>query len=224
MPHDTHHPAAVAIANWWADHLFGGTIGDTGDRSEGAGFTMALAVVAGVQGRPADPSKRDMFVDALARRVTDELARRIDRPEWAVTLSVDYGPDPMLADAAAEAGARGSFPWKTVTWTYLTHVVASLGYGGRDQVVWSVDGWDRPVCGVRQYGKRPESPRLPWRCSAPRYHDGDHVFDTPDPLCQAHLEIGTGSETCNRSASHDWHAADGHGYMSKLYHEFKAGV
>ncbi|MCW2846492.1 MAG: hypothetical protein JWR90_466, partial [Marmoricola sp.] len=106
---ETTSPAASAIANWWADHVFGGTIGRIDHPSHpepNGGITMALAVAAGRQGVPAESSKRDVFVNALARRIAADLERYDD-----VTLGVDYGTDPMLADAAKEAGvSTGSFP------------------------------------------------------------------------------------------------------------------
>lgn len=226
MPDSTapHHPAAVAIANWWADNS--GTLGDIGDRSEGAGFMMALAVVAGAQGQTMLRSKRQDFVDALARRVTAELERRADRPEWPVTIGVDYGPDLMLGVSAIEAGVpTGAFPWKTMTWTYADRVTASLGYQGQTVLVWSADDWERPTCGASKYGPAPAYVRLPWKCSAPRYHDEiDHTFDAPEPLCVADVVTWGGeTETCNRPAGGDVHESID-GYSSPRLHDFKAGA
>lgn len=205
---DLRSAPALAIANWWADHAFGGTIGDTGDRSDGAAFTMALAVVAGAQGVRAPADKRAAFVDDLARRVDEQLATRVDRPHFSVTIGVDYGPDPILADAARATGvAAGSFPWKTMTWTYPTHVVASLGYHGKDVLIWHADDWERPVCGAAKYSDAPEYERQPWACSSLLHHEGDHRFDTPVSLCTALVPTHTGASPspCRRPATDEYH-------------------
>lgn len=185
-------PAALAIANWWADRVFGEASASTGDAT-----IDALAVLSGRQGTPADSSKRDRFVWTLGRRVHTDL----ERSDFGVTLGVDYGPDPMLADAAREAGVSTSaFPWKTMTWTHREYVTASLGYGAAQVLVWSHPDWKRPPCGVGQYGDAPGYERLPWMCSAPRYHDSEHVFDASDPLCQHVYEGGfRAGERCLRS-------------------------
>lgn len=217
-----YHPAAVAIANWWADKA--GVVTGNGDTSDRGGFTTALAVIAGVQGQKIAPSKRDAFVDALARRVTAELARYA-AAEWgqrmSVTIGVDYGPDPMLADAAEEAGVpRGAFPWKTMTWTYADHATASLGYRGRSVLVWQAEDWERPVCGASKYSDGPAYERLPWKCSSLIHHDGDHDFSTPQPLCVGTIQRYSERELCNRPETDpDIHAA---GSTHPWAHDFKA--
>lgn len=199
---------ALAVANWWADRAIGGAIGDTGDRSLNGHVTMAFAVMAGAQGVAAPADRRERFVAELARRVEKQLEERADRPHFAVTIGVDYGPDPILADAAEAAGVpTGAFPWKTVTWTHYTHVVASLGYGAPSALVWQAEDWERPACGAGKYGDEYE--REPWKCSALRYHDGEHVFDAPDPLCAS----------CERPASDSHH--DMTDAWSARHHEFQ---
>lgn len=218
-----HHPAALAIAHWWADKA--GIVTGNGDQSDRGGLTTALAVLAGAQGQTLAPSKREAFIDALARRVTAELNRQAVRDsdyEPSVTIGVDYGPDWMLAEAAQEAGVlAGAFPWKTMTWTYPTHVATSLGYRGQSKLIWQSDDWERPACGTAQYDEKTYD-RLPWRCSGLTYHEDDHTFDTPDPLCSASVEKRGETKTCNRSANDSDHMVNDDYYGGFSWtHEFQ---
>lgn len=219
------HPAALAVANWWAGKA--GIVLGNGDHSERGGLTTALAVLAGAQGQTIAPSKREAFVAALARRVSAELARQAERDtdyEPSVTIGVDYSPDPMLADAAQEAGVSGgAFPWKTMTWTYPTHVVTSLGYGGKSVLAWQAEGWEHPTCGTGQYTDESPYGRLPRRCSGLMYHEDDHTFDVPDPLCSAVVEKRGNTEVCNRPANDSDHLVDD-GYYGTFswVHEFQS--
>lgn len=223
----THHPAAVAVAEWWADKA--GIVTGNGDQSDRGGMTTVFAVLAGAQGQTIAPSKREAFVDALARRVTESLTRQAESSsdyEPSVTIGVDYGPDPMLVEAAQEAGvAAGAFPWKTMTWTYPTHVATSLGYGGQTVLSWQADDWDRPTCGTPSYTDKPPYERLPWRCSGLRYHEDAHTFDAPEPLCTAVVEKNGVNKTCRRPANDSDHAINDSYYGRFSWaHEFQAGA
>lgn len=198
--------AALATAEWWAERVFGGSVGSSGD-----GLTDMMAIVAGAQGVEAASGKRGEFTAALAARVDSSLDRSGDR--FGVTLSVDYGPEPPLSDIAQQVGvSSGSFPWKTMTWTYPTHLVTSAGYGGRSVLAWHAADWERPICGQGKWGV---NSREPWKCSDLQYHEGDHKFDTPEPLCRG-VYLGKPCLKPRISEAHDLKDE----YYSRFAHEF----
>lgn len=86
-------PEVAAAADWWADTLFPGS-------PHRAAFRAAL-------------------VDALAEHLA-QYSWNPDVPELGSAMRAilnDYGPDPVLADAATAAGVDVSHaPWKTVMW------------------------------------------------------------------------------------------------------------
>lgn len=213
------HPASVATAEWWADKL--GMATGNGDNTPMGGLVFALAVASGSQGASVEASKRDKFILALAKQITRQLESRVDKPEWPITLGVDYGPDVELAAAADEADVPyGAFPWKTVSWTRTDHVTVSLGYGGKNVLIWQSESWVRPPCSSPKYGEAPEYKRQPWKCSLPRYHDGDCDFSIPQPLCTAIIKgIGSRDRECRRPEENDWHRLD-QAWSSSTYHEF----
>lgn len=209
--------AAAATAEWWAGHVFGGTAGSSGD-----GMADALGLLAGVQGRAAEPSKRERFVAALTEHVARALDRDADR--FGVTLSVDYGPEGALARIASEL-RLGGFPWKTDSYTYPDHIVGSVGYGAGTQLIWHAEGWEHPVCGQGQWDlDHPGGGRLPWKCSALRWHPvNEHTFDVPDPLCVAVIDRHGETKTCGRPAGDEGHRLDDE-YLSRWAHEFQPGA
>lgn len=203
--------SSLALANWWADRVFGGTVASNGD-----GVNTALSVLAGVQGSTQSGDKRELFVKALSSKISgalERMSKHSDDPR--VTLGVDYGPDMILSEAAEAAGLfRPNFPWKTMTWAYSTHVVVSLGYGGRNVLLWQSSDWVRPNCNAGKYDDNWD--RLPWKCSSLAYHDGEHDFSTPDKLCIAKVRDGV----CHRSEEDFLHRIEEDGYRSSRYHEF----
>lgn len=211
--------AARATAEWWADHVFGSASGSSGD-----GLIDAFALLAGAQGKAAEPSKRDRFVETLTARVVKNLER--DGAErFGITLSVDYGPEGALAQVAQEIGiGGGSFPWKTSSYTYPDHATAAAGYGGRTALIWQAEGWERPSCGQGQWDlDKPRGGRLPWKCSGLQYHEDEHTFDVPDLLCASTVERHGEPEACGRPANDSDHRLDDE-YLSRWAHEFKAGA
>lgn len=212
--------AGLACANWWADHVFGGTVASNGD-----GISTMLSIAAGVQGSPPPAAKRGAFVDALSRRIAEGLDR--DAPYSkipSVTAGVDYGPDTILSDSAREADLNcPNFPWKTNTLTYPTHVVASLGYGAPSRLVWHAEDWDRPKCNSGKYTDKGD--RLPWKCSGLLYHEEPHTFDIPVVLCDAMVDRWSGEqERCSDPEEASVHHVDSDGWKSPRYHEFHASV
>jgi len=221
----TAQEAAAATALWWADKVFGGAVGRNdvpGSTDSHASTAMMLGILAGRQGVPADAGLREQFEARLARYVYEQLELAL-RPRWSVTLATDYGPEGFLATLAREFGIGGSFPWKTVTWTYSDHLVTSLGYGTPHTLAWTADDYVRPPCGQGQWSDSPtDFERLPWKCSAPIYHSGGHVFDAPDSLCQAadpHRE----GRLCLRREDDEYHRSDLE-YMSQWAHQFQGAV
>lgn len=66
-----------------------------------------------------------LFGKELRRRILDS-----EQPLYSRTsLSVDYGPDTILADAAEHAGLEMQFPWKTNIYIRSTCLSVSFGYG-----------------------------------------------------------------------------------------------
>jgi hypothetical protein len=136
---------------------------------------MAMRIIAG--SNPIADGAPEKFVAAL----TEAIEARFDRGLEYVTLSVDYGPDMELAEAADAAGIHYSrFPFKTCMWLRPDLVTAALGYGAPTRIVWSAPDWVRPPCGSHQYDD--EWNALDPICSKPLYHDGEHGEWIPDPL------------------------------------------
>ena len=107
-------------AEWWADQVCAPTF-DNGDQSPAGAFTMALAMM---NTEAVTDDRRQAFVDALSAKLHEVNAGSF------FVLGVDYSPDPILADAAREAGVNpGNFPWKTTMWFYDDgSVKVSKGY------------------------------------------------------------------------------------------------
>lgn len=172
-------PAALAAAQWWAEQC-GAPVhiltpgGDHPDAEYGAVASSMMDEIT--RRHPIREGQGDKLVAALSVAIDKRLT-----DNGAVTLSVDYGPDRVLADAADAAGVHTSrFPMKTVMWARPTHVTASLGYRGRDRLVWMAPDWPRPDCGNHKV--EADYYPLPFVCSKPRYHDEDCGEWIPDTV------------------------------------------
>lgn len=167
MSNDNASPVATAAAEWWAEQVGAPVFRQVRpeERDESSSATEMLLGFEAAR-HPVSEQAGRKFVPALAKRIDDALARGLD---W-YTLSVDYGPDPELAEAAAEAGVSCSrFPIKTNMWIRPDHITASRGYGARAVLVWVSPGWQRPPCGdSRQVDGYP----VDEICTRPQYHDG----------------------------------------------------
>jgi hypothetical protein len=132
MADQTLSHAAQVAAKWWADKLRGPAKMDAGsgsggrrDRSLEMAEVMATVLHA-TEDRSADDA--DRFEQALAIYVQAGL----DRGDYGVTLSTDYGPDYELLEVADSCGVQlgmASLPWKTAMWVKPTSVRVSEGYG-----------------------------------------------------------------------------------------------
>lgn len=100
---------ALAIANWWGDHVHTNTHHDNGDNSMTGLFTSILADRLNEE---VTDEARKKFVDIL----TDKILKRAEEKGRLLSFDLvcDYGPSIFLSDAAKEAGINcNNFPWKT---------------------------------------------------------------------------------------------------------------
>jgi hypothetical protein len=161
--------AAQAAAHWWAEQLADPTFrNDTEPNLAGAMAEMLS------ERQPVLPTQLQEFERVLAAEIDVRLVRQASGQVFPVMLGVDYGPDPILGDAADLAGAPSSrFPWKTNMTVHADHVIAALGYRAPWQIIWSAPDWQRPLCRAQHYRDLPEAPyyeKLDETCGKPRYH------------------------------------------------------
>lgn len=150
-------PEAVAAAAWWAAKIGHAThiIGRPDDPSVATGTAFANAATA-FAGRTYTDEQREAFREALAARIEEHIQKFSERWPWEGswdpaepfrasamrTIHCDYGPDPMLADAAEQAGIKVTMldvPMKTVMWVNPGEVKVSEGYGADPVTVWAAD-------------------------------------------------------------------------------------
>lgn len=185
--------AARAAAEWWATQIGAPTfrvVRDT-ERDFASDFTE-ITMLSLAHRHPVSPELGTRFADALEAAITAELDKQAQRialrpdsedQEPSTHLGIDYGPDPILADAAEAAGVHTSrFPSKTNMWVSPQYVTASLGYGAPTTLIWSAPDWRRPTCGQQRYdGPSGEAEPRDEQCGRLRYHDGPCGEFKPDP-------------------------------------------
>lgn len=165
--------AAEAVGQWWAEQVGAPRFQNVRpeERSWESDFVSVTAHMLADK-HPVTPEAGRGFAQALQRRVEEDLKR----PGWT-HLGVDYGPDPMLAEAAEEAGVSMSrFPWKTSMWVHRDYVTVSTGYGAPIRLVWNAQDWKRPACGSNRY----DGDFFDEVCPKPRYHEGECGDWVPD--------------------------------------------
>lgn len=170
--------AARAAAEWWAKQVGAPVhrLVRKEERNDASDFAE-LAMLVAASNHPVPAGATAGFTDAL-EKLYDELLVRCDG--W-VSLGVDYGPDPQLAEIANAHGIHPSrFPMKTNVYVRPDHVTASLGYHGPYRLVWAHPDWKRPTCHSLQYDERAQKFGT-GRCTLPIYHEGDHGGWEPDP-------------------------------------------
>ena len=138
-------PEAKAAAAWWASRL-GRASHDLGTREPGEAASTAFAGFASaVLGDRFTDGDRDAFRRELALAIEDHLASsswRPDEPRWGSAIRaimVDYGPDPVLKQAAQRAGLELKtldLPLKTVMWVNPGQVSVGEGYNAPPVVIW----------------------------------------------------------------------------------------
>jgi len=156
-----------ALAQWWAEQLGAQPFATSGD-----GTIDMLLTMARPRGGALTEEQTTKFVDFLAAWIDE----RVERFEYGVMLSTDYGPEGALVDAAEAAGIPFSrFPIKTLTVAHPDYVTTSLGYGAGSVLLWSREGWERGTCNTQNYVTDKTQPygyrKLPEKCGLPRFHE-----------------------------------------------------
>ena len=118
-------------AKWWRQRLENkaslGNFRVTESDTPGGGEIMALMAMAMGRGAAEKPEALDKFEEVLARIIKEKVEQN-----ESFNLSVDYGPDSNLYNAAREAKLSNPvFPVKTMMWISKEKVTVSLGYHGR---------------------------------------------------------------------------------------------
>lgn len=110
---------AKIAADWWKNNIGKRARQDNGD-------PLASIMLLMVSAREIiSNEQKTVFAEELKQTIKQEL-ERLGR----VYLSVDYGPDAELADAADKAGiSYAAFPVKTSMWIYEGKVSVACGYG-----------------------------------------------------------------------------------------------
>lgn len=212
--------AARATAEWWADKVFGSAVAPVTTHADPMGGIALAAMSLLKDASPVDTEKREAYVVGVSAWVLDCLSRQVvNGSEPRVTIMTDYGASSELRHVDQRLGIPGArYPSKSITFTYGDHVVASFGYQGQHTLIWAEEGWEHPPCHQGQWDlSTPRGGRLPFKCSAPRYHPTEeHVFDIPDPLCQGEHPYEPG-KVCNQPRDADCHKPDG---WMRWVHEF----
>lgn len=170
-----------AAAMWWAEqigapiHMATTGRADDPDREYGDFVFMAMQTISARH--PVTTDQGAAFVAALAPVIDDTMG------DW-LSLDVDYGPCLMLANAAKSTGIDLSrFPIKTHMSMTPMYVIAALGYGSPNRLIWRHPEWDRPACNSMRYEERPGQHMLWFEevCGLPRFHeDREHGDWKPD--------------------------------------------
>ncbi len=142
-------PEAEAAAAWWASRL-GNARHDLGRRDPDARRkTAETALFGALMARAFTSGQREAFRREVAAAVEAVIAAdaeaghwRPENPRWGSagrSICVDYGPDPVLRDAAARAGiALGplDLPLKTCMWVTPGRGSVREGHGAETVTVW----------------------------------------------------------------------------------------
>lgn len=129
--------AVDLAAEWWANCLRAKPVLDNGDRSNV--FSVGLAEIHASQHELPSAEKIRIFKAELGAAIVEQFAA--GKFEYEVTISVDYDPCAMLANAlkaaAIESRTKGAgFPWKTyMTIGYGGTVRVAKGYGAPDKIL-----------------------------------------------------------------------------------------
>lgn len=170
--------AAAAAAEWWGSHL-APAFQNNGDSSSVGGMAGILGGLLAKENAPSQ-ANIDLFILSLTRRVRE---RQEASAIGFTALSVDYGPDMVLRDAADEAGVSTvTFPWKTNMTVYPDHVTVSHGYAAPTTLVWTREDYEAKPCDIQAHDPVSYT-LLPGKCGQDRYHSGPHDDSVPSPLC-----------------------------------------
>ena len=132
-----------AAVDWWANAIQSPKF----DNGESINAFITMMLYSSQKGISEEDLKT--FKDTLALDIIAELQRN-----GRCTLSVDYNPCAILANAGNEIGLNDmtSFPWKT--WMNITEqeVEVSEGYGAPMKTIWSKDNKE-------DMGSNPSAPK-----------------------------------------------------------------
>ncbi|MFI6249020.1 hypothetical protein [Streptomyces sp. NPDC051016] len=140
----TARPEAIAAAEWWANRLANPASHDVGAETA----NIVTNTVAALVERQRSQAQLEAFREALVDEIDQHVAQyswRPDEPDFGSALraiAVDYGPDPVLADAAERAGFELKIldlPMKTVMWINPGTVTVAEGYSAQPVVIWRAD-------------------------------------------------------------------------------------
>lgn len=97
--------AIITAAEWWANKVMRRQRHDNGAKDPENRMAMHLADLLA---RPANAGQGAVFLKELTAGITEAMLQR----DW-LNLEVDYGPCPILAEAARVAGVNVlAFPFK----------------------------------------------------------------------------------------------------------------
>ena len=112
---------AVKMANWWADQITNPNQNMGTEKQGGNEMANLLGTLIAAKSMP-NGEQVNVFRDKLAEIIVTK---------GVSSLSVDYGPDMYLSEAAEYAGVNPNcFPWKSSTYIRSAgEIIARRGYG-----------------------------------------------------------------------------------------------
>ena len=112
---------AVKMANWWADQITNPDQNIGTEKQGGNEMANLLGTLIAAKSMP-NYEQVNVFRDKLTEIIVTK---------GVSDLSVDYGPDVYLSEAAEYAGINPNcFPWKSSTYIRTTgEIIARRGYG-----------------------------------------------------------------------------------------------
>lgn len=136
----------VATA-WWAEKLRHVARFDNGDDSPTGGLTAIMAMTVSARNPVPTEDQLAEFRISLGERLMVRCISswRPDSPDWGSyqrCISVDYGADPILAHACADAGIvepDTRFPCKTTMWVNPRRISVSEGYRAEPVIIYPKD-------------------------------------------------------------------------------------
>lgn len=131
---DGNYPVYVKVAvNWWANALQHPTF----DNGTGIDGLFAMMMVA--PSNSITPPQLSAFKKHLAKLIVKDM--KSSHSSGICQISVDYGPNYILAKACKKAGFSKAtmFPWKTRMTVTEETVSVSAGYGAEREILWRKD-------------------------------------------------------------------------------------
>jgi hypothetical protein len=108
-------------ASWWGETVCKPAF-NNGDNSLDGAVTQLLAHLGTKQ---IDSDTKEKFIAEL----TNEIELKLASAKGNIIVSVDYGPDKILSDAATSVHmTKLNFPLKTTMWINMNSIIVSSGY------------------------------------------------------------------------------------------------